>query len=114
MKKKILVLITIFLLATVLTFPVVYAAGENGSERADFFKSMFNSMRSWINETKENGDVTEEEAYAWEEHFNYMERFHEENGYGPCGGLGGRQSGRGMMGGYYNGGMMERFNNNRF
>lgn len=114
MKKKISMLIILFLLVTVLGLPAVYAAGENGSERDDFFDSMFDSMRSWINEAKENGGITEEEAKAWENHFNYMERFHKEYGYGPCGGFGGRQYGRGMMNGYYNGGMMDGFNNNPF
>lgn len=41
-----------------------------------FFNSIVDSMRSWVNEAKENGDINEEQAEAWNDHFTYMEKFH--------------------------------------
>jgi len=47
---------------------------------------MFDSMRNWVNQALENGDITEKEAEEWNNHFHIMEKFHRENGFGPCGG----------------------------
>ena len=106
MKRKIAVLITVFLLVAVLSVPVVYAAKEDNSSKSDFFKSMFDSMRSRVDQAKGKGDITEKDANEWNEHFRYMEEYHERNGFsGPCGGFGGRRSGMGMMGRYNNRGL---------
>lgn len=44
----------------------------------------------------EEGIITEEEAKTWEEHFEYEDKFHEENGYlgGHCGNGYGHHGGR--------------------
>lgn len=116
MKKKIAVLITTILVITAIAVPVVFADENSASKASDFFKSMFDFKRNQVNEALKSGDITEDDAKKWNEHFDYMEKFHEENGfYGPghCGGFGAGQWGgpnnqsygpgfsRGMMGGYY-------------
>ncbi|MBZ4646633.1 MAG: hypothetical protein PWR27_175 [Petroclostridium sp.] len=122
MKKKITVLITTLLLITAIAVPVALAADEKDSKASDFFNSMFDFHRKWVDKAVEKGDITEDEAKQWNEHFDYMQKFHEENGFGgQCGGVGGPGNGpanqsyrsqfnRGMMGGY--GGMMGSYFDN--
>lgn len=116
MKKKITILITVFLLVALVGATVAYASEESDSNLADFFKSRLDFKRSQLNEAKERGDITEEEAKIWSKHFDDMEKFHAENGfpqfcrgfrgqrvtpYGQNQGYG-QRFGRGMMGRYYN------------
>ena len=63
--------------------------------------------KEYLKEALKDGKITEAEAKEWEEHFKYMDEFHEENGYMGfgCG------NGRGMMRGNGHGGMMR---GNRF
>lgn len=53
-----------------------------------------------INRALEDGTITESQAKEWEEHFKYMDEFHEKNGYyhgaKNCGR--GDRSGHGMRG----------------
>ncbi len=79
--------------------PDKYSRGYK--DRESWIKEMFNLRRERLKEALERGLITEEEARKWEEHFNYMEKFHEENDHGPfgCGGFGfGRRRGRSFMG----------------
>lgn len=69
-------------------------------DREAWFKEMFQFRKEELKEAIEKGFITEEEAKAWENHFNYMEKFHEENDFMPfgCGGFGlGRGKGMGLM-----------------
>lgn len=60
-------------------------------ERSTIMKEHHNYRKESLKEDLKNGYITEEEAKKWEEHYDYMEEFHNENGYGGCHG------GRGMM-----------------
>ena len=77
------------------------------------FPAMFQGpfSESIIKRALEKGLITEEEAKTWEDHFNYMEKFHEENDFMPfgCGGFG-RGRGMGMMrGNGFRGNMMRAY-----
>lgn len=104
-----IVLITALVFVIIVAVPSVFAAS---SEDSNFFDSMFDFHKKWIERSVQNGDITEEEADQWNEHFNEMEEYHEENGFSEhCGGFGDEtenesyrsEFGSGMMG---SGGMM--------
>lgn len=80
-------------------------------DRETWFKERFQFRREELKDALEKGFITEEEAKLWEDHFNYMEKFHEENNFMPfgCGGFG-RGRGMGMMrGGGLRGPMMRGY-----
>jgi len=79
MKRKITIILAVVLMITALTATTVFASGDRGEET---FNSMFDAMRRWSQETLASGEITEEEAERWERHFEYMEKFHRENGFG--------------------------------
>lgn len=82
-------------------------------QNQQFFNQMFEWHQNWLDQAQKDGQVTPEQAGAWQEHFNYMRDFHNQNGMGSMmGGMMG--SGRGMMGNFNGGGfggMMGGFNN---
>lgn len=65
------------------------------------YKQLIEERENYRNENLERQiqekNITEEEAKTWREHFEYMDKFHEENGY-----LGGHCGGR-ASGGHYRG-----------
>lgn len=77
-------------------------------DREAWFKERTALKKEQIKKAVEEKLITEEEAKQWEEHFTYMEEFHNKNGFMP-GGCGvnrlnegnrpveGRGRGRGMM-----------------
>ncbi|MBW4828949.1 MAG: hypothetical protein KZY61_14445 [Clostridiaceae bacterium] len=118
MKKTLLVLGVLLVLAT--TF--VYAQSEGDIKLLskpsytynDNIEEYQNDMREWhrdkieynrdrVNENLKEGRITKEEAEKWHEHFDYMEKWHDENGLYPGSCHGGRRGYRnGMMGRYEN------------
>ena len=69
-------------------------------DRETWFKERTEYRKEEIKKALESGLITEAEAKEWEEHFTYMEKFHNENGFmaGGCGGRGfGKGRGMGMM-----------------
>ncbi|WHH60151.1 DUF2680 domain-containing protein [Petroclostridium sp. X23] len=121
MKKKIAVFVTSLVLITAIAIPTALAAAPEDSKTSKFFESMFDFHRKWVEKSVEKGEITEEEAEQWNEHFDAMEKYHEENGFEDhCGGAAGPGNGpgnqsfrsqfnNGMMGG--SGGMMNSYNN---
>lgn len=98
MKKYfILVLVLASLMVTGL---VVYAEADD-IEVPEWFSEMMEWRRGEINEARENGDLSEEEAAAWLEHLDEMVEFHEEAGFEGYGGGGcrGGQFDEGFTGG---------------
>ena len=115
--KKLMILTVAALLMGTLLIPAAFAETP---EYGDWFDQMFQWHNQWVDDAVENGQMTEEQAEAWQDHFNYMRDFHSQYpmgmmmggygmmgpGYGENAGYGGYMgSGSGYgMGGY--GGMM--------
>ena len=119
MRKKVFVLILILMIG----IGSLISYGESNKEpniipdkriteyaledRKSWIEDMFEFRREELKRALEKGLITEEEAKFWKEHFDYMEKFHEENDYMPfgCGGFG-----RGFMREYGYGGPRMRGN----
>ncbi|RKD21545.1 Protein of unknown function [Caminicella sporogenes DSM 14501] len=108
MKKGIiLTLIAVFILAM---GAMVYA--DSKAEVPSWFNDMIAWKKEQIKKAVEDKVITEEQAKYWQERLDYMQKFHEENGFnfpGGCFGSGfgrargakGFGFGRGMMGRYW-------------
>ncbi|TDT58459.1 DUF2680 domain-containing protein [Fonticella tunisiensis] len=84
-----------------------------GIDTPQWFKDMINFKKEQVEQAVKDGRLTPDQAKAWNEHFDYMEKWHKENGFGPgtcAGGFGGfgpngqnfkGSFGPGMMGGFY-------------
>lgn len=73
-------------------------------DRQEFHERNMEYRREDLKEALENKEITQEEYDSWNEHFNYMDEFHKDNGFfGGCGGRGTGRMGRGMgmMRGWY-------------
>lgn len=71
--------------------------------REDWFKERNSFRKDEIKRSLKNGEITEAEAKEWEDHFDYMEEFHNKNrlnnnfmGGRHCGSGNGYGMGRGM------------------
>lgn len=65
----------------------------NDEEIKEWHQERMEWRKEKLKEDVENGYMTQEEAKNWEEHLDYMEEFHRENGFMGCHG----RRGRGMM-----------------
>jgi hypothetical protein len=109
MKKRWIIILALIFGLAVQSF--VFAATEK-NELPQWFKEMVEWRQEQIQQSLEEGAITEEQAAYWKQHLEDMEEFHEENGFGTgiCGGnryMGGRSGrgrgfGPGMMQGGYN------------
>ena len=71
--------------------PVGYRAFRLSPENREiWFKERAEWQRIQIEGALKEGLITKEEAKIWNEHFTYMEKFHRENGFIGCHGMGGR------------------------
>ncbi|HZJ83304.1 MAG TPA: hypothetical protein VFD57_05800, partial [Clostridia bacterium] len=64
--------------------PIVNRFRPVKSEDEDFqewHKDRVENRKQGLEEALEEGIITEKEAKTWEEHFDYMDKFHQENGY---------------------------------
>lgn len=119
MKKKIIVLsvVAIFVLSI-----GAIAFAETTTDIPSWFKEMISWKKERVNESVKSGQINEEQAKTLNERIEYMEKYHEENGFNypedclndNARGMG-RGSGRGMMNGQgQRQGMMNGFRwNNR-
>ena len=90
-------------------FPGWHYENMTEQEREEWFNERNEYRNDYrkenLKEALEDGKITEAEAKEWEEHFKYMDDFHEKNGFmgGGCG------NGNGMMRGNSKGyqGMMK-------
>ena len=111
-KKGILIILTLILVLSATT-AFVYGAtpsiNENGSEstldnRWEWARERMGHRRVRVREALEDGQITEDEAKAWDDHIDDMEKFHRENSFLPgCGGhrrMHGRHHGRGHRRGF--------------
>ena len=72
--------------------------------REDFLQERANFRKDEIDRALEDGRITESQAKEWEDHFKYMDEFHNENGYLN----GDRPYGRGCHGSFEPGNMGHR------
>lgn len=101
--KKIMLILSL-LLVLVLSISFSYAneqdtrPGLNVEVREDWHQEKIDWKRKRIDEALDDGIINEDQARTWNEHFDYMEDFHDENGFMP-GGCHGYRKGmrRGMM-----------------
>lgn len=94
MKKSIALLLIV--LGVLMTGVSVFA---DVNEAPEWFEEMMGWRKAEIQRSFDAGDITAEEAEAWNDHFEYMEEFHNEVGFpgqGGCGGRGFGGQGRGM------------------
>lgn len=72
------------------------------NERQEFHEENLQYRKEELKKALDSGEITQEEYDKWLEHFNYMDDFHKENGFGAgCGGRGmGMMRGMGMRRGF--------------
>ncbi len=107
--KKIIIALTLILALSAGTM-FVFAESTVDEEALGWFKERMDDRREALKEALDDKDITQEEYNTWTEHFDYMEEFHEENGFGSAslafGGCHGRRV-NGTRG--FGGGMMRGF-----
>lgn len=103
MKKIILVLSMVLVLGLGTMF--VYAETTVDPEVQAWHQERMEYKRADLDKALADGEITDIEYETWSDHYDYMDKFHAENGYlnksgfGCHGGrgFGGNGSGRGMM-----------------
>ncbi|NLW21644.1 MAG: hypothetical protein GXY88_00045 [Tissierellia bacterium] len=87
MKKALLVLTLVLIIGVTATFAYAQVSspesGINYEAWKDWFKRKMEWRRSQIDRAQDEGLITKDEAELWNKHLDYMERFHEENGFMP-------------------------------
>ena len=110
MRKRLWILVVGGILIIALAVPMAYGAVSSNNQKTQdqqFFNQMFDTHQQWLDQAQEDGQVTPEQAKAWQEHFKNMRDFHEKYGNGPMESM---MEG-GMMGS--DGGMMNNSNNGK-
>ena len=108
MKKRYWILAVVGVLVLALAAPAAFGAitgSRQNDQNQQFANQMFDWHQQWLDQAQKDGQVTPEQAKAWQDHFNYMRDFHNQNGFGPMGSM---MGGGNMMGG--TGGMMGNYN----
>ena len=105
MKKAFLLILLV--VAVVATGVVVYAETQ---EVPEWFTEMIQWRKAQVTESLEAGEITQEQADAWMQHFDDMVEFHEEVGFE---GMGGCRGGRGFKGRGFGSGMGPGFGFNK-
>lgn len=104
MRKGFWILAAVGILVVALAAPAAFGAAAGNDQKnqnQQFIDQMFDWHVKWLDQARKDGQVTPEQANAWQDHFNYMRDFHNKNGFGPMGSMmGGGMMGPGMMGGY--------------
>lgn len=121
MKKRFLFLAVVGILVVALAAPSAFGAitgnDQNGQnpQYQQFFNQMFDWHQQWLDQAQRNGQISTDQAKAWQDHFNYMRDFHNQNGFGPMGSMMGGNGFNGMMGNFNGsggyGGMMGGYYN---
>jgi hypothetical protein len=86
MKKKFTVVLAIVLIVSAISATVVFASDNGGKDEKSIISSMFDAMRNWSQQALAKGEITKDQANSLDQHFNSMEKYHEQNGLGACGG----------------------------
>ncbi|WFA09928.1 hypothetical protein [Tissierella sp. Yu-01] len=93
MKKLITVLSFILVLSMGTMF--VFAETTVDEDALSWFRGRMGYRKEALKDALNDGDITQEQYNTWDEHFNYMEEFHKENGFPGGRGFGGCHGGRG-------------------
>lgn len=108
MKKIIIALSLILALSAGSMFAFADSAVDN--EALAWFRDRMGFRREALKEALDEKEITQEEYKSWSDHFDYMEDFHEENGFGPGGyGFGGCHGRRANGTRNFSNGMMRAF-----
>ncbi|MGF7058260.1 DUF2680 domain-containing protein [Brassicibacter mesophilus] len=112
MKKIISLVLVGILVISVGSFAL---AADGGEKLPDWFKDMIKWRKDQVQQAVKDGEMTEKQAEYWSEHFDDMQKYHEENGIGYPGSCHDSGFGRGygnennsgfgpgmMNGGYWN------------
>lgn len=108
-KKRIWLLAVAGILVLALAAPAAFGAIDGNDQNVHnqqnqkFIDQMLNWHQSWLDQAQKGGQITPEQAKAWQDHFNYMRDFHAQNGFGLMGSMmmgdfGGNNGFGGMMG----------------
>ena len=97
MMKKIIIALTLILVLSAGSM-YVFADSAIDNEALGWFRERMGYRREALSEAFDEKAITQEEYNSWSEHFDYMEEFHEENGFGPGGFGPGGCHGRGANG----------------
>lgn len=106
MKKRFWLLALAGILLVALAAPAAFGAITGNDQKGQdpqaqqFFNQMFDWHQKWLDQAQQNGQVTPDQAKAWQDHFNYMRDFHSKNGFGPMGSMMGGNGFNGMMGNF--------------
>lgn len=99
--KKLAVFLSLILVLGAGTM-FVFAESTVDEDALFWFRERMGYKRETLKEALDDGDITQEQYNTWNEHFDYMEEFHEKNGFinqGRFGCHGGKGFGSGMMNG---------------
>lgn len=103
MKKRFVAMGVAALLLLAVVVPGAFAANDDKAVGNQWFNQMFEWHNSWVDQAVKNGQIDQQQAQAWKDHFNYMQDFHSKNGFGMMRGMmggNGGPGGWGMMGGF--------------
>lgn len=92
--KKLLGILGLVAVIGIGSFGFSYASDgivENRTNKGNYedrMENRHNSMMDYhkedVDKALENGDISEEEAKEWNEHYEYMDEFHNENDFRGC------------------------------
>lgn len=88
-RMKMKKIITLAMTTVIILSLGVVAFAETNNEVPDWYNEMIKWKKDQVQQSVDNGQVTEEQANYWNERIEYMEKFHKENGFGFQGGCGG-------------------------
>lgn len=95
--KKIVLGLSLVLLLTTGTI-LAFAESSAGGEAYSWFRERMGYRQDSLKEALEKGEITQDQYNIWNDHYEYMEEFHNENGF-MNGGPGTCHGGRGFGGG---------------
>lgn len=88
-------IIAVSIIAVLVLSMGVIAFAESTAEVPEWFDEMIKWKKEQIDRALEDNTITEEQAELWNERIDYMEKYHEENGFAFPGGCAG-----GVRGGF--------------
>ena len=90
MNKKLIAVIVLVALAALIAVP---AFAATGTDAKSWFEGRFAAKKAYVDQAVKDGTITAEQGATWNQHFDEMYKFHEQNGFicpmgGPGAGVG--------------------------